>query len=73
MPSKQEERIPRLKRLKTEAARKKIKITKINQDSDSDSDGSTDRTSFRFWKEEMPNDDMNPREIAKIYAKNVSF
>jgi len=72
MPSKQEDKDPKVKTPKNRKARrgKKNKNYKINQDSDSDSDWvpPTEHHSDS-GSEEMPNEDMNPRELQKFIQK----
>ena len=72
MPSKQEDKDPKVKTPKNRRSRrsKKNKNYKINQDSDSDSDWlpPTEHHSDS-GSEEMPNDDMNPRELQKFIQK----
>jgi len=76
MPSKQEDKDPKVKTPKNRKARrgKKNKNYKINQDSDSDSDSDSDwvpptEHHSDSGSEEMPNEDMNPRELQKFIQK----
>ena len=72
MPSKQEDKDPKVKTPKNRKSRrgKKNKNYKINQDSDSDSDWlpPTEHHSDS-GSEEIPNEDMNPRELQKFIQK----
>ena len=72
MPSKQEDKDPKVKTPKNRRSRrgKKNKNYKINKDSDSDSDWlpPTEHHSDS-GSEEMPNEDMNPRELQKFIQK----
>ena len=72
MPSKQEDKDPKVKTPKNRKSRrgKKNKNYKINQDSDSDSDWlpPTEHHSDS-GSEEMSNEDMNPRELQKFIQK----